>query len=190
MPGIFNQAQQAGTDIATRAPQLFGQFQSQVSDFLRQLPNFQRMATGAAEQAFSPIASQALYQNALRQGLEGTQAGAAGRGLLDSGGAQAREETMGRDLAAQYAQNQFSNQQQALGGAAQMGQAGIAPTQALFGALPQLGQALSAGYQMPMEALGNIFQMIMGAQNPRLALLQLIGPQVAQASRSSGWNVL
>src|SRR5947207_1650198 len=94
LPGIFSQAQKVGTDIATRAPQLFGQFQTQIANLLQnELPNFQRHANESVEQAYSPIASQSLYQNALRQGLEGTREGAAGRGLLDAGGTQAREET-------------------------------------------------------------------------------------------------
>lgn len=191
LPGVFGQAQAAGTDIATRAPQLFGQFQSQIANLLHnELPNFQRHADESVNQAYSPIASQSLYQNALRQGLEGTRAGAAGRGLLDAGGTQAREEAMGRDLAAQYAQTQFQNQQTALGGAANLAQIGPQAAGSLFQMLPQLAQMLQAGYGIPMEALQSIGGILQGAQNPLAGLLQQVAPQIANASKSKGFNVL
>lgn len=204
LPQVFGQAQGAGQQIASLAPGLFDMFRGQIDTALQQLPGLQNTAAGqtqAAQQMLreqqSPIASQALYQNALRQGIEGTRGAAAGRGLLDAGSAQATEETMGRDLAAQFAQNQFANQQAALGGVqgALSSQAGLLPMGAqlagqLGNALPGLQQALAAGYQMPQQALQQVFQQFAAYQNPQLALLGLTSPQVAQQTRGGGWNFL
>ena len=204
LPQVFGQAQDAGQRIASMAPGLFDMLKQQVQTGLNQLPGIQQGAANQSQQAqnflnqaASPIANQALYQNALRQGLEGQRSGAQARGLLDAGSAQAGEETFGRDLAAQFAQNQFANQQQALGGVqnALGAQAGLLPVGAqlagaLSSALPGLQQALQAGYQTPMDALSGVFQAIAAGQNPQLALLSLTAPQVAQRSSGGGFNVL
>lgn len=204
LPQVFGQAQQAGNQIASQAPGIFELLKDQVNTALGQLPGLQNTAQGqtqAAQQMLreqqSPIASQALYQNALRQGLEGSRGAAAGRGLLDAGSAQATEETMGRDLAAQFAQQQFANQQAALGGVqnAMGAQAGLLPLGAqLAGAqgagLAGLQQALQAGYGMPMDALSQVFQQFSAAQNPQMALLGLTRPEVATRTRGGGFNVI
>jgi hypothetical protein len=232
LPSVFGQANAAGQNVASRAPGLFELLQQQTQRGIDQLPGLEATAgrnTATAEQAreqagqavgqagqavdqaFSPIASQALYQHALQQLLEGTRGGAAARGLLGGGSTQASEEMQGRDLAAQYAQSQFGNQQAALGGqqnalAGQQNalggvqnalgaQAGLLPMGGQLagmqmGGLQGLQQALQAGYQMPMEALQAVFQQFAAMQNPQLALLGLTTPQIGQSSSGSGYNVL
>lgn len=190
LPQVFGQAKGVGENIASMAPGIFDQIRQQVQSGLGQLEGVNQRAGQMTDQAFSPIASQALYQNALQQGLEGARSGAGARGLLDAGGAQAREETMGRDLAAQFAQNQFGQQQAAL-----QQQAGLLPMGAqlagvLQQALPGLQQAMQAGYQLPMDALQSIFQQFSAYQNPQLALIGATGPQIAQRSSGSGFNVI
>lgn len=204
LPQVFGQAQDVGSRIASMAPGLFDMLRQQIGGAMGALPGIQgqagqgaQMAGQAAEQAFSPIASQALFQNALRGSLESSRAGAGARGLLDAGGAQAQEDVMTRDLAAQYAQNQFANQQAALGGQQQaLGtQAGLLQmgpqfAQQLSAALPGLQQALMAGYQTPMDALQQVFQQFAAYQNPQLALLGLTTPQVGTTSEGGGFNII
>jgi len=204
LPQVFGQAQGAGQQIASLAPGIFDMLKGQVNTALGQLPGMQNQAAGqtaAAQQMLreqqSPIASQALYQNALRQGLEGSRGGAAARGLLDAGSQQATEETMGRDLAAQFAQQQFANQQSALQGVqgALGAQAGLLPLGAQLAgmtgsALPGLQAALQAGYAMPQDALQAIFQQLSAFQNPQMALLGLTQPTVATRTRGTGQNIL
>lgn len=202
LPSVMGQAQAAGAHVASLAPQLFDQLRGQVGSSLNELPGMMDTARGgvgrateAVNQAFDPIAQQALYQNALRGSLEGMAPQAAARGLGDAGSQMAREETIGRDLAAQYAQQQFGNQQAALAG--QQGalgtQAGLLPmgaqlTGMLQQALPGLQEAMAAGYQMPMDALNAVFQQIAAAQNPQLALLQTTTPQALTYSSGHGYG--
>jgi hypothetical protein len=186
LPQVFGQAQDVGQRIASLAPQAYDTLRGQVSQALEQLGGMQDLAGQATEQAFSPIASQALYQNALRQLQEGTQGQAAARGLLDAGATQAREETLGRDLAAEFARNQFAQQQQALAGQAGLLPLGTGLAQLPLETLPQLQQGLQAGYQIPMEALGSVFSQLAAAQNPLMAMFQSVLPQIAQSSRSMG----
>jgi len=124
--------------------------------------------------------------------------------LLDAGSAQAGEETLGRDLASQFAQRRFQEQQAALGGAqgalggvqnAIGAQAGLLPIGAqLAGAqgqgLQQLAQALAQGYQLPQEAIQQVFQQFAAFQNPNLALAQLTAPQVGQRTEGNGFGIL
>lgn len=204
LPTVFGQAQGVGERIASMAPQVYDMLRQQIGGALGQLPGLQAGAAGQTQAAQrmldesqSPIASQALYQNALRQGLEGARSGAAGRGLLDAGGTQGMEETYGRDLAAQYAQNQFGNQQAALGGVqnALQGQAGLLPLGAQLAgmqgqALQELIPALQAGYQIPQQALQQVYQQLAAFQDPRLALMQLTAPQVGQRTEGGGFGIL
>lgn len=200
LPTVFGQAQSAGQRIASMAPDIYEQLKNQIGSALGQLPGMQQAAgnqTATAQrflnEAQSPIASQALYQDALRQALEGSRGAAAGRGLLDAGAAQQGESEMGRDLASQFAARRFQEQQGALGGVqnALGAQAGLLPIGAQLAGmqgqgLQELSQALQAGYQLPQQALQQVYQQLAAFQDPRLALLQLTAPQVAQSSRSSG----
>ena len=189
-----------GQEIGARAPQMFGQYQAAVENYLRQLPQYQGQAdTGAQlaqqslQQAYSPIQSQALYQTALQDTLKASQAGAAGRGLLDAGSQQGQEEAISRDLASQFAMRRFGEQQQALQGAqgatgfaAQL--AGLAPQarQALFEAYPQLAQLQQLAASLPFQALQQQLGFLASTQNPTLALLQATAPTVAQQSKGHG----
>jgi len=145
------------------------------------------------EQANSPIQSQALYQNALRQATQASQGAAAGRGLLDAGSQVGREEGLARDLASQYAQQQFGNQQAALGGYGDAlgtqqaaggllgglaGQRGALAGQRgqLAGLGAELGQSGITTSQGIMEALPYYAQLLQsGSQLPFQAAQQLQG---------------
>ena len=219
LPQVYGQAQGAGQQIASLAPGIFNMLKGQVNTALGQLPGIQQGAAGQVTQAQdalrsqqqmlreqqSPIASQALYQNALRQGLEGQRGGQAARGLLDAGSAQAGEETFGRDLAAQFAQQQFGNQMAAAQGVqgglqgvqgALGAQAGLLPLGAQLAgmtgeALPGLQAALQAGYATPMDAISSVYRQLAAFQDPQLALLQLTQPQVASRGEGGGgWGIL
>lgn len=218
LPQVFGQAQGVGQRIASMAPQVYDLLRQQIGGALGALPGIQRGAAGQTaaaqgqlgtaerflQEAQSPLASQALYQDALRQALEGARGGAAGRGLLDAGAAQSMEEILGRDLASQFAQRRFGEQQAALGGAqgalggvqqALGTQAGLLPLGASLAgmqgeALPQLFQALQAGYQLPQQALQQVYQQLAAFQDPRLALLQLTAPQVGQRTEGGGFGIL
>lgn len=202
LPDVFGQAKDVGANIASKAPALYDQFQGQVNSLLSQLPNFQRLAgenTTSAEnflkQSESPVQSNALTANALRNTLQQTRGAAAGRGLLDAGTTQASEENIAQNLYQNAAQNQFQNQQQALAGAGNaLGQqvgiqgAGIDPAAQAFGALQPLAQALSAQYNIPMDALNQVFALITGGQAPGSQLLGQTSPVVAQHGRSKGFQ--
>jgi len=214
-PQLYGDAQKAGQDIASRAPGAFSAFNDQIQGYLQQLPELQDIATQAAQgsvdttgrtnqmvdQAFEGIQNQALYQESLRRALEGSQPGAAARGLLDSGSQAGREEGMARDLSYQFAgdlQNQRlqalqaqgsaqQNQQQLAGGAADLGQAGIGAAGQLMNALPGYAQLLMSGSQLPAQALGQFFSILSGAQMPTMGLQQSTQPVVAQENKSSGF---
>lgn len=204
LPTVFGQAQSAGQRIASQAPDIYEQLKNQIGSALGQLPGMQQAAGNqtATAQRFlnesqSPIASQALYQDALRQSLEGSRGAAAGRGLLDAGAAQQGESEMGRDLASQFAARRFQEQQGALGGVQNAigAQAGLLPMGAQLAGmqgqgLQALAQALQAGYQMPQQALQQVYQQLAAFQDPRLALLQLTAPQVGQTSQGGGFGIL
>lgn len=232
LPSVFGQAQDIGQRIASQAPEVFETLRGQIQNALGQLPGIQQAAAqqvgqaqgqvgsargqlGTAEQFLresqNPIASQALYQDALRQSLEGARGSAAARGLLDAGAAQAMESEMGRDLASQFAARRFQEQQQALGGAqgalggvqgalggvqqALGAQAGLLPLGAQLAgaegqALQQFADAMQRGYGLPLEALGQVFQQFAAFQNPALALAQLAAPTVAQRTSGRGFNVI
>lgn len=97
------------------------------------------------DEASSPIQAQALYQNALRQSTDAARQGAAGRGLLDAGSAQGREEAISRDLASQFAERRGVEQQNALagyGGAQGVQQANVG----LLGSLAGQRGGVAQGY--------------------------------------------
>lgn len=168
------------------------------------------------DESRSPIQAQALYQNALRESLQAANQGAAGRGLLDSGSAQGQADTIARDLAAQSAQSQFGNQQAALQGYgaqqgllgnlasgygglgtaqgqlaglnADIGRSGIDVGQGMMQALPQYGQQLMAGSQVPFQVAQQLQSFFGASQNPTMALVQALAPQIANESK--GWKAL
>lgn len=200
LPEYQNQMGALGQEIATRAPQLFGQYQGAIENYLKALPQYEQQANQGAQlaqqslqQAYSPIQSQALYQNAYSDALKSSQASAAGRGLLDAGSQVGQEEDLARQLANQFAERRFGEQQQALQGvqgatgfAAQL--AGLAPAarQALFEAYPQLAQLQQLGVSLPFNALQQVLGFLSSTQNPTLALLQATAPTVAQQQKQTG----
>lgn len=202
LPTVVPDAQKVGADIASRAPALYNQLQGQISSLLDKLPNFQRLAgeqtglaQGAAKEAFDPYASNSLFQNELKNTLSASRASAGGRGLLDAGTTQAQEEGLTSNLASQFAQNQFSNQQAALGGARSalgadvgLAGAGIDPASAALGALQPYAEALSAKFGIPMSALSSVFSMLTGTQAPSSQLLSQTAPTVAQHGKSKGFQ--
>lgn len=141
----------------------------------------------------SPIQANALYQNALRQATMASQGGAAGRGLLDAGSQQGREDALARDLAAQSGQNQFANQQAALQGYGNAlgtqgnlagllgnlasGYGGLGQAQGqLAGMGAELGQSGIGVGQGMMQALPAYAQLLMaGSQLPFQTAQQLQG---------------
>lgn len=219
LPTMFGSAQAVGNRITSEANQQFAGMESAVQNLMRQLPNLQAKvaATGGpnaglgyaerlAKESFDPIASQALYQQTMQGALDSTRAGAAARGTLDSGAAQATEERLARDLGGQFAQNQVANQQNATqilgqlsaqdaatrqnaaGLEAQLAGMGPQVQQMLFNAVPQLGALLQQGYQLPLQALQDYGGFLAAQQNPTLSLLQATAPTVG--SESKGWGVL
>src|SRR6185503_20885199 len=74
LPAFQSQSAALGQDIASRAPQLFGQYQQQIQQYLKTLQGYQGAGNEALAQsqqvtaeAMSPIQQQALYQEALRR---------------------------------------------------------------------------------------------------------------------------
>lgn len=215
IPDFLGNSQTLGQDIATKSPQLFAQYQNELNRYMQGLPSLQASGRDAAmgardvtaragtmvNEAFDPIASQSLYQETLRRALDSGRQGAAGRGLLDSGGQQGLEDTTARDLGYQFAQSRLGNQQSALQtlSGAQQAQQGLAGGAAQLAALsPQAQQELAQVYQqmvglqqqgisMPFDALQQAFGFLAGTQNPMLAVAQATAPQVGQSSK--GWSV-
>ena len=204
--GLFAPAQadaaRAGSDIASRAPGLFASYMSEANGYLDRLHSMTQgagdasgIARNALDQANSPIQSQALFQNALRESLASARTGAAGRGMLDSGSAQGTEDAMARDLAAQFAGNQQNQLQQALQGyqgalgtEATLGSQAAAIPQQQMQMLPAYAQLLQAGSQLPMQTAAQLQSFLASMQNPTLAMLQATAPQLAQSSK--GWSFL
>jgi hypothetical protein len=204
MPQIMQQSAAAGQRAATMAPEQFQLLNRQIMQAMQGLGGIQQgagentqMAQQARDQAFNPIASNALYQNALQGGLDSARQGAAGRGLLDAGATQGMESEMARDLASQFAARQFQEQQQSLGGVSgALGQqAGLLPMGAQLaqmrgqGIQEMLG-LMQQGYQIPAQALQGIFAQLAGFANPAMGVAQTAAPSVVTTSRGSGFNIL
>lgn len=214
VPGALGRSQEIGADIASRAPALFDSLQGQVDQFLQNLPNFQaaagravggaEKARGLAEQRASDISapgrSAALFQQFAGPALDLATQQAAGRGIAGTGAAQGEEEgllqRMTRDFIAQQGQQQDVAAQNLaaisqgiaplLGLQTGLGQAGIGAAEQGLGALPALGQLLSQEFNLPMSTAGNVLNMLQGAQNPAMQLLQLVSPTVGQESKAGG----
>jgi hypothetical protein len=214
LPGYLPAVQQMAAGIGQQGQAGFDALSGQVNQFLAQLPNFQALmgnanqglqsaqgyAQQSAEQAFSPIQSQALYQQAAGNALDPMRQGAAARGLLDSGAAQQSETDALTDLASQFAMQQRNDQlnatagltnaglgaAQGAGAAAQLAGMGPEAQAMLYNALPQLFQSQQMATQLPFEALSNIGSFLQAQQNPSMALLQMVAPVVGNSSK--GFN--
>lgn len=208
LPGQQNLA----STITQGANSAYGGYQSAIDNFMQQLPGFNASAAQgtagaqeglgyartAAQDAFSPLQNRALYQEASRRALGPMREGAAARGMLEGGQAQAGEQSMLSDLAFKALQGDRASQSQAIqdltgaGGAVsnaaanQAGIAGLGPQaqQALFAAYPQLAQLLTGASQLPMQGMNSVMQFLQGAQNPAYELLKMVLPQMGTESKS------
>jgi hypothetical protein len=207
---LIGQQTDLAKTITTGANSAYGGYQAAIDSFMNQLPGFQKqlggasantdLAAGAArtnlEDAMSPLQSRASFQEASRRALAPAREGAAARGMLEGGQAQAGEQSMLSDLAFQALQSDDARKQSAISGltgvAGQQGQlagagaqlAGLGPEAMgqLFSAYPQLAQMLSSASNLPLGAANNVMQFLQSAQNPSMNLLRMILPQVAQSS--------
>jgi hypothetical protein len=208
LPGQTNVA----NTITQGANSAYGGYQAAIDNFMQQLPGFSSTAaTGtagaqeglgyartAAADAFSPLQSRALYQEASKRALAPAREGAAARGMLEGGQAQAGEQSLLSDLAFNALQGDRTAQQQAITGltnaaggvsnaaASQAAIAGLGPNaqQALFSAYPQLAQLLTGASQLPMQGASSILQFLQGTQNPAMELLKMVLPQMGTKTKA------
>jgi hypothetical protein len=208
LPGQVNLSNQ----ITEGANSAYGGYQAAIDNFMQQLPGFNASAAQgtqgateglgyartAAQDAFSPLQSRALYQEAAKRALGPMREGAAARGMLEGGQAQAGEQSMLSDLAFKALQGDRASQSQAIsdltgaGGAVsnaaanQAGIAGLGPQaqQALFAAYPQLASLLTGASQLPMQGMNSVLSFLQGTQNPAYELLKMVLPQMGQESKS------
>jgi hypothetical protein len=213
MPDQVNTANK----IMAGANSAYGGYQSAVDNFMKQLPGFQSTAASAtgggeeamnlarrySEDAFSALPGRASFQEASRRALAPAREGAAARGMLEGGQAQAGEQGMLSDLAFQALQSDQANQQAAisqLGGAASnVGQlagneatmAGLGPTamQGLAAIVPQMAEVFKSASGMPMDAMNNALSFLTATQNPNYSLLKMVLPTVANKSMGGGGTV-
>jgi hypothetical protein len=192
------EAQALGAQTAARGSQAYQTLTGQIDNYLQNLPQYQQEAnlgatdaTAAVRDAFSPVTSSALYGAASQRMLDQMRPGEAARGLESSGAAQGAEEAGLRDLTFQFAQNQAAQQQQALQGlqgatgfANQMGQQGVGAAQALMQGAGQAQDLQSQQFQLPMQAIGNLLQMLQGGQQQGYQLLGQTSPQLGTTSSS------
>lgn len=204
------------TTLSSGANSAFGGYQAAIDNFMKQLPGFNTSAGAAtsgatdalgyaktaAENAFNPNQSNALYQHAATSALDAMRPGEAARGMVEGGQAAGGEASMLGNLAFQKLQADQQNQQGAisgLGGAAsnlagttgqQANIAGLGPQamQSLFAAYPQLASLLTGAGQLPFQSVGNLMNFFQSMQNPAMSLLSLIKPQMGQKSSSFSFN--
>jgi hypothetical protein len=187
-----------GAQTAARGSQAYQQLTGQIDQYLSALPQYQQQAnlgatdaTRAVTDAFGPINESALYGQASRQFLDSVRPGEAARGIESSGAAQGAEQSGLRDLTFQFAQNQANQQQQALQGlqgatgfANELAGSGIGAANAQMQGVGQAQDLQSQQYQLPMQAVGQFLQMLMGGQGMNQQLLQQTAPQLGQKSTS------
>ena len=188
-PGIPGQAQEIGNRIGQEGNAAYGQFQNVLGTSLADTGRSGELARNYMERAASPIADEDLYQVAQRRVLQQLRPGLAARGLEGNAGAAAQAETdalrnLTTDFAAQRRADQYTSLQPVQQNAALRTQ--LAGTG--FDAVGQLAQTLMQQFGIPMQAFGQVLQMLMGGTQPTLALTQATAPQVGQTS--SGWRIL
>ena len=123
--------------------------------------------------------------NLQQQGLQGLQAASQGAQQAAAGQA-ALGQTMIPYLQA------IQQGAQGVGGAAQQG-AGMLMTgpelaQQQFNAINQYGQALMQQYNLPMQAAGNLTNLLTAGMSPGLSMLQATAP--VTANQSKGYNII
>lgn len=211
-PDVLPTARTVGADIASRTPAAFEDLSAQIRGALGALPGFQATlggeisnlqgASGRArdlvDQAFSPIASRALFQETLGRAQEPLTQSLASQGLLGQGGGAALQRDLSTDLASQFALRDQQNQMNALatqanlsgalqnlvGGAQALSTAGIPIANQQFDALNALAQGLLAGQNIPMAQANAILQLLTGSLSPALQLTGLTAPMLGQRSSS------
>lgn len=229
LSSLIPQFQQLGTETAGLARSAYGGYESSVDQFLKQLPGYQSAldtaykgptgvgagdaaaqgyATQAAQEAFSPTASSALYNQFANQALGRARTSEAARGITDTGAAGAAErQDILTPLASQFAAARPAAEQAAIQGltgatSARMTNAGMYGTTGaqlagmapaaraqLFGAMPQMIQSLVTSLGLPASAVGSIISMLTGANQPLLQLADVTKPTVAQSSWGGGGSV-
>jgi hypothetical protein len=210
--------QNLSSQLTAGANSAYGGYQAAIDSFLKQLPGFENTmatATGggqsaldyaqrSAADAFSPLPGRASFQEASRRALAPAREGAAARGMLEGGQAQAGEQNILSDLAFNTLQQDQANQQAATAGlgtaatnlgnlatgGAQLASVGPEARGALFSAYPQLAQLLTGSAQLPMEGQNQLLQFLTAAQDPTYSLLRMVLPQVAQRTQSHSFGLL
>jgi len=210
IPGQVN----LSNELMSRARSSYGGYQAAIDQFMQQLPGFQGTAAGAtaggqqaldyartaAEDAFSPLPGRATFQEASRRALAPAREGAAARGMLEGGQAQAGEQSILSDLAFNALQQENANRQGAISGLAgassNLGQLGANQAQiaalgpearaAGFQGAGQLGELLRGYSNMPLDAMNNVLGFLTSTQNPNMALLRMVLPSVASQSKGLG----
>lgn len=199
-----------GGELAGGARSTYGGYQSAVDSFMQQLPGLQRSVSGAPEQAsyartfaedaFSPLASRASFQEASRRALAPAREGAAARGMLEGGQGQVGEQNLLSDLAFQQLQADQAQKQAAISGLAGLDAetraraetganlAALGPQMRgqQQGAYGQLGQMLQTATGLPMDAMNQALSFFQGINEPSYNLLKMVLPTVATKSHSFG----
>lgn len=212
VPGYMPTLTSLASNITQGANSTFGGYQSAVDSFMKQLPGFQDTvskatagagtsmdaAKTALSDAMSPLQSRASFQEASRRALAPAREGAAARGMLEGGEAQAGEQSLLSDLAYKKLESDRADQQAAISGlsgaagtygglgatGAQLAALGPEVKNALAAIYPQIAQTLTGAAQLPMGGLGQILQLLTGTQQPSMDLLKLIAPQMGMTSRT------
>jgi hypothetical protein len=202
VPGVLPEARAAASQISAQAPVSFAQLQGQISTALDDLTGLRTQsgdlttqARNLVDQAFSPIAGRALFQETFRRATDQLQPNLAARGLLGSGEGAQLERDIGRDLALEFGLRDQANQTSALGtlGSAiqnQLGvtQSGIPIANAELAGLGSLGQLLQFANQLPLGAASNVLSLLTAGLGPGIQLTGATAPVLG--SESKGTNVL
>lgn len=197
-PNVGQEAQQLGAETAARGSAAYQTLTSQIDNYLQALPGYQQQAnlgatdaTRAVQDAFGPVTESALYGQASRQLLDSVRPGEAARGIESTGAAQGAEQAGLRDLTFQFAQNQAAQQQQALQGlqgatgfASGLAGSGIQAGNALMQGAGQAQDLESQRFQLPLQAIGSLLQMLTGGQQLGQQLLGQTAPQLGTTSSS------
>jgi hypothetical protein len=199
-PDVVSQSQQVGNTVSGLAMPAYEAYTNQIDNYLANLDRYTAAsdqgvdyAQRLAGEAFDPVASRSLYQESAKRALAPAMSSGIGRGVYDSGGQQGAEQDVLTQLALQFAGNDQANQSNAIsqlqgsaGNAAALRGTGADMASGLMNAIPILGQLLQAQYGMPMEAAGNLLQLLSGGGQQGLQLLSQVAPVVAQ--KSKGWS--
>jgi hypothetical protein len=210
VPTALSKSQEIGADIAARAPALYNTMQSQITNYLSSLPNFQSATeramgrteslAGQAQQQVSDVTAPgrtaAMFQEFAQPALQMANQQAAARGIAGTGAAQEGVEGLLRNMTADWLAQQGNQISQALttaGGLNQgigplaqlgagLGQTGIEAAGMGMNALPAYAQMLAQQYNLPMSTASNVLSMLQGSQDPTMKLLQLVAPTVGSES--------